>query len=127
MHEVQTFLRQAWAAAESARIAKEAAAEQRRAAAAKVAALAATERRQTAILKSIGGLVIGTIIGTIVGGIAGAIIYFLVLIVGGLWMNDSTKGATLAETVQRVVIVLGAVIGAFIGWLFYEDEREAAK
>lgn len=96
-------------------------------AAALAAASAAAIQRQTAILKSIASLVAGAIGGFIAGFIAGLIIGIPVMIVGGIWMNDSNKGAALANTVAKVVVVLGVISGAVIGWSVFEEERKAAK
>ena len=84
--------------------------------AAEAARVAASELRQAAIGKGIGYLVLGLVVGAIVGFIAAIIIATPVWIVAGLSMNDSGAGAALANNVGRVVTVLGAAMGAWMGW-----------
>ncbi len=84
--------------------------------AAEAARVAASEMRQAAIGKGIAYLVLGAIVGAIVGFVAAIIIAIPVWAVAGLSMNDSRAGEALANNVGRVVAVLGAVIGAYMGW-----------
>ena len=102
------------AAAEEIRTAPE------RAAAAKARAVAAEraaiDKRADVRFKQIVGLVVGTIVGGIVGFIGAVIVSLPVLLIAGLWMNDGRKGEEVANTVGYVVMGIGLILGAFMGW-----------
>ena len=57
----------------------------------------------------------GTPAGLLFGIVAAFVIGFLVWIIAGLWMWSSARGVELANTVARVLIVVGTLLGAVIG------------
>ena len=89
-----------------------------REAAEKAAALraekAAADIKERARIRGIAGIVVGAVVGYFVGFIAAMILVLPIAIVAGLF--GSNNGFAVAETSGRVVIVLLALAGAWIGW-----------
>ena len=71
-------------------------------------------------MANIGGMLVSVVVGVIVGVLALVVLLFCGTFSVSLFLGGTDIGSGLILLVQIAMVIVGASIGAVVGWWFYE-------